>query len=680
MGPQETWLHMAPTSFDASTLEIWAALLHGGRCVVLEESVPTPAQIAAAIRGQGVSSAWFTAALFNALVDEAPETLAGLAQVLVGGEALSPAHMQRAQARYPGVRFVNGYGPTENTTFTCCHVIEPADLESGRAIPIGRPIANTSVQVLDRDGQLVPTGVPGELVAGGDGVALGYTGKPDANALKFLADTSSGRPGARLYRTGDRVRWRPDGRLEFLGRFDEQLKIRGQRIEPGEIAACLAEHAGVRRAAVVARASSAGAPQLVAYVVAQGAQRAADLPRLLQQHAAERLPAYMLPAAVVLVPDLPLKPNGKLDLEALEQAPAAGAPAAPAAPAAPLTPAETRLLAIWREALKQPVLGVDDDFFAAGGDSLLAVRMLARAERELGSAIPVRSLVEGRSVRRIAAQLASAPGSQLPPGVVRVREGDPRRALFCLPGLGGVALQFERLAGHLRTQRAVYAVELHDIDVGPEVLESLVRTGVAVAERLRAVQPRGPYSILGYSYGGNVAVEVARELIRQGQQVELVAVLDSYAPGSLRAATGLGKILRHVRVLRRLGPRGFYGYLAPRVLRRLGLKGPEEEPARPTPTTEFERRLQETETRGMRAFREYHPVPFEGRILLVHATDLGDWMETADPSGTCGWGAICTGGVDLIHIGCKHLDLFRGENIAVLAQRLDEVLESVQGP
>jgi amino acid adenylation domain-containing protein len=677
MSAQETWLHMAPTSFDASTLEIWAALLNGGRCVVLEESLPTPARIAEAIRSQGVTSAWFTAPLFNALVDEAPETLAGLTQVLVGGEALSPAHMQRAQARHPGVRFVNGYGPTENTTFTCCHVIEQADLDSGRPIPIGRPIANTSVQVLDRDGQLVPVGVPGELVAGGDGVALGYAGRPDATAEKFLPDTLCARPGGRLYRSGDRVRWRPDGLLEFLGRFDEQLKIRGHRIEPGEIVACLGEHPQVRRAAVVPRRTSAGALQLVAYVVAQGTQPAPDLPRLLLQHATERLPAYMLPASIVLVPDLPLKPNGKLDVEALEQLPQ---PAAQAPPGAQLTQTETSLLAIWREALKLPTLGVDDDFFEAGGDSLLAVRMLARAERELGLPIPVRTLVEGRTVRHIAALRPSAPGTRLPPGVVRVREGDPTHALFCLPGLGGVALQFERLAAKLRTRRAVFAVELHDLEIAPSRLESLVETAATVAECMRAVQPKGPYSILGYSYGGNVAVEVARELIRQGQRVELVAVLDSYAPGSLRAATGLGKILRHVRILRRLGPRGLYGYLTPRVLRRLGLRGPEVEPARPPPTTDLERRLQETESRGLRAFGAYRPGPFEGRILLVHATDLGDWMETADPSGTCGWGAICTGGVDLIHIGCKHLDLFRGENIAVLAQRLDEVLDSVHGP
>ena len=677
MGPQETWLHMAPTSFDASTLEIWAALLNGGRCVVLEESLPTPGLLAETIRRHGVTSAWFTAPLFNALVDEAPGSFTGLQQILVGGEALSPVHMRRALELYPGVRFVNGYGPTENTTFTCCHAIGREDVDSGRAIPIGRPIANTSAFVLDRDGRPAPIGVPGELVAGGDGIALGYADQPAQTAERFLPDTLSGRAGGRLYRTGDRVRWRADGVIEFLGRFDEQVKIRGHRIEPGEIAACLGEHAQVRQTVVVPRHTSSGATQLVAYVVARDPGSAAELPRVLASHAAERLPAYMLPAAFVIVPHLPLKPNGKLDLDALESA--SQVPAQETRHA-PLTPAEAKVLAIWRDALRLPDLGTEDDFFEAGGDSLLAVKMLARVERELGIRIPVRTLVEARTVRRIAAMLADPLRSSLPRGVVRVREGDPERPLFFLPGLGGIALQFEHLAARLRTRRAVFVVELHELEVEPAVLESLCETAAAIVRRMREAQAQGPYSILGYSYGGNLAVEVASELMRQGQQVELVAVLDAYAPGSVRNPSGLNKLVEHLRILRRMRWHEAYDYLASRVLRRLGLRAPEPEPAPPMPESDLERRLAETEVLGRRAFHSYRPGPFEGRIVLVHASDLGDWMEIADPSGTCGWGEICNGGVDVIRIGCKHLDLFREPNLSELARRLDEVLESVRGP
>jgi thioesterase domain-containing protein/acyl carrier protein len=621
-----------------------------------------------------VTSAWFTAALFNALVDEAPETLAGLSQILVGGEALSPAHVQRAHELHPGVRLVNGYGPTENTTFTCCHVIGPEDLGAQRAIPIGRPIANTSVQILDRDGQPVPLGVPGELVAGGDGVALGYAGQPALTAERFRADTSSGLREGRLYSTGDRARWRPDGVIEFLGRFDDQVKIRGHRIEPGEVAACLREHGDVRQALVVPRRTSAGSMQLVAYVVPQRPGSADAQLQLLAAHAAQRLPAYMLPATIRLVQHLPLKPNGKLDLEALEQAPQQSAQPAHEAP---LTPIEAEVLAVWRHALELPALGPDDDFFEFGGDSLLAIRMLVRVERELGTKIPVRALVEGRTVRRVTSMLAGSLRGSFPRGVVRVRKGERERPLFCLPGLRGVALQFGLLAAKFRTNRTVYVIELHELDLEPAVLESLVDTAAAIVERMRAVQPEGKFSIWGYSYGGNLAVEVARELLRQGQEVELVALLDAYAPGALRDPSGFGKVLKHVQILQRLRFKDAYDYLASRILRRLLFRGPAPLPPPPVPATDLERRLEETERRGLRAFHAHRPTPFEGRVVLVQATDLGDWVEIADPSGTCGWGAICTGGVEIIPIGCEHLQLFKEPHISELARLLDQLLESV---
>jgi acetoacetyl-CoA synthetase len=331
------------------------------------------------------------------------------------------------------------------------------------------------------------------------------------------------------------------------------------------------------------------------------------------------------------------------------------------------------VLAIWRDALRRPDLGAQDDFFEAGGDSLLAVKMLARVERELGIGIPVRAVVEARTVRRIAAMLADPLRSSLPRGVVRVREGDLERPLFCLPGLGGVALQFEHLAARLRTRRAVFAIELHEIEVDNAVLASFDASAAAVAGLMRQAQAQGPYSILGYSYGGNLAVEVASELTRQGQDVELVAVLDAFAPGSVRNPGGLNKVAEHLRSLRRLRWREARDYLASRVLRRLGLKS-EREPARPMPESDLERRLAETVVLGKRAFSSYRPGPFEGRIVLVHASDLGDWMEIADPSGTCGWGEICKGGVDVIQIGCKHLDLFKEPHLSELARRLDEVL------
>jgi thioesterase domain-containing protein/acyl carrier protein len=430
----------------------------------------------------------------------------------------------------------------------------------------------------------------------------------------------------------------------------------------------------VRQAVVVPRRTPSGSTQLVAYVVPQRAGPADGRAERLAAHAALRLPAYMLPSSIRLVQHLPLKPNGKLDLGALEQ----GRQQAPQpAPDAPLTEIEAQVLSVWRHALELPTLGPDDDFFEFGGDSLLAIRMLVRVERDLGTKIPVRALVEGRTVRRISSMLANSLRSSLPRGVVRVRAGERERPLFCLPGLRGVALQFGLLAAKFRTQRTVYVVELHELDVEPEVLESLVDTAAAIVERMRAVQPEGKFSIWGYSYGGNLAVEVARELMRQGQEVELVVLLDAYAPGALRDPSGIGKVVTHMRILQRLRFKEAYDYLASRILRRLLFRGPAPVPAPPPPATELERRLAETEARGLRAFHAHLPTPFEGRIVLVQATDLGDWVEIADPSGTCGWGAVCQGGVEIIHIGCEHLQLFKEPHITALARRLDQLFESV---
>jgi amino acid adenylation domain-containing protein len=395
MGEKENWLQLSPTSFDASTLEIWGPLLNGGRCILVEEDVPTPTVLSEVIKREGATSAFLTSSLFNVLVDEQPECLAGLRQILIGGEALSPAHIRRAIERLPSTRLVNGYGPTENTTFTCCHPITRADVEPIRAIPIGRPIANTSVQVLDRDGNPVPIGVPGELVTGGDGVALGYFGMPDQTRRSFVPDTTSSAPQALCYRTADRVRWRSDGSIDFLGRFDEQLKIKGHRIEPGEIAAVLAEHPAVGQAAIVPRKSPAGDWQLLAFVVPREINPPLDLFVQLARHTAERLPSYMQPASFVQVAVLPLKPNGKLNVAALP--PVAPVEPKPAPPRTGEHPDDAPVLALISELLSQPV-SCHDNLYALGIDSLGLVRLVARLKSRLGLDLPISEVLKRADV------------------------------------------------------------------------------------------------------------------------------------------------------------------------------------------------------------------------------------------------------------------------------------------
>ena len=250
-GPDEVFLHMAPASFDAATFEIWGPLLNGGRLVVMPAVRSALDDIETVLRRHRVTTLWLTAALFRLLVDERPSALRSLRQLLVGGDVLSVPHVRQVLRDQPGLRLVNGYGPTENTTFTCCHSIRDQDA-IGPSIPIGVPIANTQVYVLDGQLQPVPVGVAGELYIGGAGLARGYLNRPELTAERFVPDPFGAEPGARLYRTGDRVRWRADGNLEFLGRLDHQVKVRGFRIELGEVEAALLQHPAVRQAVVVA--------------------------------------------------------------------------------------------------------------------------------------------------------------------------------------------------------------------------------------------------------------------------------------------------------------------------------------------------------------------------------------------------------------------------------------------
>ncbi|WP_224360630.1 non-ribosomal peptide synthetase [Hyalangium versicolor] len=273
--PEETCLAFAPVSFDASTLELWAPLLNGARLALFPAEKPSLKELGAFIEQQRVSTLWLTASLFQAMVEEHPESFKHVRQLIAGGDRLSPKHVRHLLAAGYGLTVINGYGPTENTVFTCCNPMRSPG-EVGRTVSLGRPIANTQVYIVDANLAPVPAGVPGELVTGGAGLARGYLGRPALTAERFIPDPFSGEPGARLYRTGDRARFLADGRIEFLGRMDRQIKVRGFRVEPAEIESRLLEHPSIREAAVVAREEAPGDTRLVAYVVARSAKAKAE--------------------------------------------------------------------------------------------------------------------------------------------------------------------------------------------------------------------------------------------------------------------------------------------------------------------------------------------------------------------------------------------------------------------
>ncbi|HZI74540.1 MAG TPA: non-ribosomal peptide synthetase, partial [Gemmatimonadales bacterium] len=338
---------------------------------------------------------------YNAVMDESPESLVGLRQLLIGGEALSRIHVQRGLERLGQVAIINGYGPTEGTTFTCCEHIERGEIEGRLWIPIGVPIANTQVYVLDERMEPVAVGVVGELYIGGAGLARGYLNRPGLTGEKFVPNPFSGKRGGRLYRTGDRTRWLAEGKLEFVGRRDEQVKVRGYRIELGEIEAALLGMEEIAEAVVVVREDEPGERGLVGYVVG-GEGKEADV-NAIRRALKAKLPEYMVPAIVVLE-RMPLTVNGKIDRRALPAAEGTRGESYEA----PQTPVQDVVASIWAKVLGVERVGIDDNFFELGGHSLLATRAMSRIREAFQVEMPLRVLFEAPTVRGLAEQVEVA--------------------------------------------------------------------------------------------------------------------------------------------------------------------------------------------------------------------------------------------------------------------------------
>ncbi len=372
MGSDEVHLQLAPLAFDASTFEIWGALLHGAKLAILPAQYPSLDDIADALKRHGVTTLWLTAGLFHLMVDHRLEGLKPLRQLLAGGDVLSPPHIAKALQSLPACQLINGYGPTENTTFTCCYSV-PRDAGSG-PLPIGRAIAHTDVYILDDARVAVADGLEGELFAGGDGLALGYWNRPDLTAEKFVANPFDSRAGSKLYRTGDRVRRRADGNIEFMGRVDRQVKINGKRVELDEIEGCLRRSGLVADAAVTVSAPGSGARKVFAYVteIENTSLSINDLRSFLKNE----LPDYMVPSSISVLSSLPLSPTGKVDRSKLP-APVAVVSQSTVAAAPPKSEIESQLLGIWRQVLASDTVGVDDNFFDLGGTSLQLIQVHA---------------------------------------------------------------------------------------------------------------------------------------------------------------------------------------------------------------------------------------------------------------------------------------------------------------
>jgi len=685
--PKDVFLQLAPTSFDASTFELWGALLNGARCVLFPGRVPTPADLRSAIAEHGVSILWLTGSLFNAIVDTDASSLSGIRELLIGGEALSVEHVRRALDALPSTRITNGYGPTESTTFACCYPIPRPLPKSVHSIPIGRPISNTRVHVLDRKRAPVPAGIAGELYIGGDGLARGYLNDPELTAERFVPDPFSSEPGERLYRSGDLVRYRSDGQIEFLGRLDKQVKIRGFRIEPGEVEAALTGHPAVASAVVMAREDVPGDRRLVAYLTRRDGSRSplSDMSAYL----ASKLPEYMVPSAFVVLGALPLNETGKVDWRALPR-PALERAEPGTEEARPRHAVELILLKIWENALGLRSIGLDDDFFELGGHSLLAVRLFADIEKAFGRRLPLATIFQAPTVARLAEKLRER-GQEAPwSSVVVIQRGATERPpFFCVPGVGGNVLGLYDLARQLGPDQPVYALQSLGLDGRAEPLTRIEDIAAHNVQEIKALLPHGPFLLAGLSWGGSVAFEMARQLDREGDRVGLVALFDSFAPlpaGPERWISEMRRRWTRVRLraansARTLlfGPSriDYFGgrtrAMLQKVRTRIRQRISSRFRKRPKP---FQQALQDVKQANHRAKRVYVPKSYRGEVTLFRASE----RRATDSSGRdMGWKRLALGGVEIREVPGDHVKMMLPPRVGILAQQLRECIDRATG-
>lgn len=679
-GPQEVFLHLAPFSFDAATFEIWGALLHGARCVLFPEHGSALQHLQGVVRDHGITTVWLTASLFNTIVDAMPGSLRGVKQLLVGGEALSVGHVIRAMEALPGTVVINGYGPTESTTFTCCHPIVPGELAGAGSVPIGVPVANTEVYVLDCYRQPVPVGVPGELYIGGDGLARGYRNRPDITRETFVDHPF--RPGARLYRSGDIVRWSPRGYLEFLGRADDQLKIRGFRIEPAEIAVALRSHPDVQDAHVTC-VGAAGARTLAAYFVLrrQGAAGVA----LLREFLTRRLPAHMVPALLVEVGALPLTSNGKVDVRALPH------PAAPSAQALepPRDRVEQTLHRIWSDLLPEKNFGIRDSFFELGGHSLLAARLFLEIDARLGGSLPLATLFHAPTIEALAAALRGDSAAAWSP-LVAIQPKGSKPPFFAVHGVGGNLLSYRALAKHLPDDQPFYGLQARGLDGKTPPHARVEDMAVDYLGEIRRIQPTGPYYLGGLSFGCPVALEMAQLLRSAGEEVALLALLDGglrrakdLLPRRLRltrvALFQLSRLCMHVAALAKLRPRdmaGFFRRKGTTMARRVrSLRWQVRYLGYESAGAELPAHLRRVEEGAYLAAKRYQPRHYYGPAVLFRSVD-GPKLRFVDEH--MGWGIVIHGGLEVRRVPGDHLTMTKEPHVRALASELTAVLEVAQ--
>jgi amino acid adenylation domain-containing protein len=673
-------LQFASLSFDVSLEEILPTLIVGARLVIMGTNVWPPAEFHRKISEFGLTVLNLPTAYWQELARKwagVPELVPNIQPRLfiVGGDTMLPDILKLWQ-RTPvnSIRLLNAYGPTETTITATVFEIAPRPGENTtyQRVPIGRPLANRAIYILDQRSNPVPIGVTGHLHIGGAGLARGYLNRPELTAEKFVPDPFSAEPGARMYKTGDLARYRPDGNIEFLGRADHQVKIRGFRIELGEVEAVLGQHPAVREAVVLAREDAPGEKWLVAYVVANSTTD--ELRRFLK----DKLPDYMMPVVFLLLEALPVTPNGKVDRRALPE-PDRSRPELEKAFVAPRDDLELQLAHIWEEVLGVRPVGVRDNFFELGGHSLLAVRLFALIEKRLGKKLPLTAVFQGATVEHLAGVLRqqAAPGPQS--SLVPIQPGGRKRPLFLVHPAGGHVFPYIHLAQFLGPDQPCYGLQARGVEDGQDPHTRIEDMAAHYIQALQTVQPTGPYLLGGWSMGGVVAFEMAQQLHAQGQRVALLALLDGRIPTSDETfpeedAGAIVLIERYfglsfgsIESLAELPKDEQLAFMLEQA-KSAGLVPAELDVSQA-------RRFVALLRNDLRATQNYGLHLYPGRITFFKASET---LADTSPDPTMGWSDWASGGVEVHAVPGNHANLMYAPHVEVLAEKLTACLNQAQ--
>ena len=683
--PGENLLAVTTISFDIAGLELYLPLISGARITLAtREEAGNPLRINDLLLAENITILQATPVTWRMLVEAGWKGNKNL-KALCGGEALSADLAERLIPRCQDLW--NVYGPTETTIWSTIYNVPPVESVLSPYTSIGKPVANTRIYVLDKNGSPVPKGIAGELYIGGDGVSLGYLNRPELNLEKFVPDPFNSVPGKLMYRTGDLVRYKKDGNLEFISRIDNQVKVRGYRIELGEIEAALAQHPSLKSNVVITRKDKSGENRLVAYYILNNDQ-SFSLDNVLT-FLSEKLPEYMVPAAYVELKEFPLTPNGKIDRKELPE-PDMQVTSSEAFIGA-RTPNENLLTSIWSEILSISKVSVQDDFFKLGGHSLLAVKLIMDIEKHRGIKLPLAILFTNSTIEKLARVMDMEVGNQVWHSIVPIKTEGNRPPLYFAHGVSGNVFKYHALSGLLPYDQPCYGLQAYGLNGKDEPFDTIEEMAAYHIREILKFQPAGStFSLAGGSFGGYLAYEMARQLERMGRKVDMVALIDIDAATAVEFLPFFQKHLMNASIfIKRIFNRIIHIIKADKVEREKYLthklksfKTKKEldlwlnkEEVEKTAGIEQAAYFNKIEDACYKALVNYKIKAYPGKVILFRAKS-GYFSVKYDFD--LGWNYYAKGGVDIFEVPGDHNSIFNKGNVEEMARIFSECLENAQ--